>query len=938
MNEMLQHIEKIFNENRLIGNHDFPEEEYSLMLKYVGEFFELNEKFDIKQYNIVFATLVEITKRWKESDTNEDSEENSRFWSFVFKTLTGEEGFNTKLYNAFTSIISKMDSRNEIPIVRVGKKYYATLMMHAFAPRKSIYSFFDLCYNVFKKDLDFGFTSDDEWLCKVVAEEMKNVLEGGYREDKLVSIGLSAYSIKIGLRSFVLNESLSVEFNRFTKGIFYNINKLFNREIIEDKTRLERCIIDWWKNKTESEKISDATVRKRRIPTVSKQDITARYMKNNNEILLCIPSIRLDDNNNTMQLSIYVNEKQVSFEEMRTKRGELVVATKPIDFKLNELLHYSNSINIKIEIKEGSTIIFDSEKSKVTSLNREFILFDGEKEIFSQINKPTNYFIYSLNIDALEGAHKLENEDRLTTCGTNLYNIYPNAGENLKGETKQVFFVDKMKTSSLGTNACLIGSISDVEWVLDDISCIVYKNAVKLMIPESFNLKALELRIDNRRYKLQELNYEQIELNCYQFGLKALKLLSDYYPIDILLYSYEKEKVLFAETIIILPNLDIKFNNSFYYGDLERKITVKSDNEPIDLSWNNQENEIICPFNDGFLVIKVPYLRWRINNNEWRNEPINKKLWYRDFLQNGDLLEIDNPKESDIITILGKADGESLEIVKNQSSKFEIGRAIYSNENKTDISICFSDGKNKFDLFNIATKEHFVKNPLIYMSGKVYWNVENAFVGDKDNEFFLIAKASGKNEKSGRKKVGATNIEFGNFDEDFYKIIVKIKDKNIFSKEEKYDTIFEGDLAVGTLEKLRFKNKRIKILAATCLNAKSLEWISFIPKYFIDKLELIKEEENVYYTGQLCVIDQNGETRVLNRMENENGDYDKVNPVRIELRDNYTLWLVAGYGGENDFIGGLFYDKRRKGICNIAQKNELYDEMNLYRFKEEEYV
>lgn len=935
MNEMLQYIEKIFNENKLIGDHEFPEEEYSLMLEYVGEFFELNERFDIKQYKIVFATLVEITKRWKETDTNVDNEENSRFWNFVFKTLTGEEVFNTKLYNAFTGIISKMDSCNGIPIVRVGKKYYATLMMHAFAPRKSIYSFFDLCFNVFKKDLDFSFTSDDEWLCKVVAEEMKNVLGGCYREDKLVSIGSSAYSIKIGLRSFVLNESLSVEFNRFTKGTFYNINKLFNREVIEGKTRLERCIIDWWKNKIESVKISDETVRKRRIPTVTKQDITTRYIKNNNEILLCIPSIRLDGNNNTMQLAIYANEKQVFSGEMKTKRGELVVATNPMDFNLNELLHYSNSINIRIEIKEGNTIIFDSEKSKVTSLNREFILFDGEKEIFSQINKPTNYFIYSLNIDALDGVQKLENEDRLTTCGTNLYNIYPKAGENLKGETKQVFFVDKMKTSSLGTNACLIGSVADVEWVLEDISCIVYKNAVKLMIPESFNLKALELRIDNRRYKLQELSYEQIELNCYQFGLKALELLSDYYPTNILLYSYEKEKVLFAETIIILPNLDIKFNNSFYYGDLERKITVKKENEQIELSWNNQENEILCPFNDGFLVIKVPYLRWRINNNEWHNEPINKKIWYRDFIQNGDLLEIDNPTESDIITILGEADSKSLKIEKNLSCKFEIGRAVYLNENKTNISICLSDGKNKFELFSIATKEHFMKNPLIYINGKVCWDVENAFIGDKDNEFFVIAKANGK---SGRKKVGATNIEFGNFEEDLYKIIVKIRDKNIFSKQEKYDTIFEGDLVVGSLEKLRFKNKKIKLLGVTCINAKTFEWISIFPKYFIDKLELVKEEEKVYYTGQLCVTDQNGKIRVLNRMENEYGDYDRVNPVRIELRDNSTLWLVAGYEGENDFIGGLFYDKRRKGICNIAKKNELYDEINLYRFKEEEYV
>lgn len=933
MHGILQKTELVFNENSLIGNYDFTEDEYSLMVNYVSNlcnrFISSNSNFDPNTHKLIFTTLVEITKRWKEVGINEENEENSRFWDYIFKTLIGEEYFNQKLYNALTSIISQMDSNNKLLVVRTGKKYYATLMMHAFAPRKSIYSFFDLCYNVFKKDLDFGFTSDDEWLCEIVSAEMKNVLGGGYREDKLVSIGASAYSIKIGLRSFVLNENLSIEFDKFTKNTFYNINKLFNREGIEEKTRLERCIVDWWKNKAETEKLTGETIYKKRVPTVSKQDITAKYIKIGDEVFLCIPSIRLD-NNSIMRLSIYVNEKQVYSEEMRTKRGELVVATKPIDFKLNELLYSYSLMNIRVEIQENETTIFNSEQSKTTSLNREFILFDSEKEIFSQINKPTNYFVYSQDIDTLKSV-----PDELTTCGTNLYNIYPNAGESLIGETKQVFFVDKTKTASLGTNACLIGSVADVEWILDDISCVVYKNAVKLMIPEDFNLKALELRVDNKHYKLQELNYERIELDCYQFGLKALGILYEYYPTKISLYSYEKEMILLTETIIVLPNLDIEFNNSFYYGDIERRITIKNENKPIELFWSNQENEVICPFNDGVLVITVPYLKWRINNNEWRNEPINKKIWYKNFIQNGDLLEIDNPKENEAISIFGKIDGKPFKIAKNQSGKFEIGRAIYANESKTDVYIRFFDGKNELTLFHIATQEHFVENPLIYKDGKVYWDVENTFIGDKDNEFFLIAKTRGKHR---RQKVGVTNIEFGHFEEDVYDIIVKIKDKNIFSKEkEKYNTIFEGNLIVGIPEKFRFKNKKIKLLNANCYTDKS-SWISFIPKYFIDELQFVQEEENAYYIGRLCVIDQNGETRVLNTMENEKGIYDRINPIRIELRDNSTFWLVAGYRGENDFIGGLFYDKRRSGICNIAQQNALYDEINLYKFKEEEYV
>ncbi|HBN06173.1 MAG TPA: hypothetical protein DD434_10370, partial [Bacteroidales bacterium] len=238
-------------------------------------------------------------------------------------------------------------------------------------------------------------------------------------------------------------------------------HKLFYRELIDGKTRLEKYIIDWWKNKTEIDKLRNASTDKKRVPTVSKHDITAKYLKIDNDVFLCIPSIRLDEDNSIMKFSIFIDDNLYCSKEMDIKHGELINTTKPLDFKLNDLLQSVDEIKIRVEITEQETIVFDSEKNKTTSLNREFILFDNEKEIFSQINKPTNYFIYSKDIDKLKNV-----PEELTTCGTNLYNIYPIAGESINGETKQIFFVDKTKTAILGTTPCLIGSVADVEWIL----------------------------------------------------------------------------------------------------------------------------------------------------------------------------------------------------------------------------------------------------------------------------------------------------------------------------------------------------------------------------------------------------------------------------------------------------------------------------------------
>lgn len=930
MEDIFQKIENVFAKHKLIGNKDFSEDEYAFMVDYVSE---LTDPFDKDSYKLIFTTLVEIAKRWKDADIVEESDENLGFWSFIFKTLTGKEEFNQKLYSAFTNVISEMDTLNNIPIVKTGKKYYATLMMHSFTPKNSIFSFFELCYNVFKKDLDFGFTNDDEWICEKVASEMRTVLGGGYHEDKKVSIGSSAYSIKIGLRSFALDNNLSEDFIEFIKDTFYQINKLFNREKISEENRLRRYIVEWWENKKQTEKAFNDQNQKKRISTVSKRNIGAKYIRNNDKVFLCIPSIRLDDSNNIMSLSVYVNGKLSYSEEMRTKRGELVIATKSIELELNELLKYSNEINLRVEIQENGIIIFDSEKEKTTSLYREFILFEDEKEVESQFNIPTNYFVYSKNIDGLKNTPQ-----DLTTYGTNIYNIYPTVGESLTGKTRQVFFVDKAKVAKSSNTVCLVGDLHDIEWVLDEFHCFVYKDSVKLIVPENSNLKALELKIDNKPYKLDALDYVQLENNAYMFGLLKLGLLKPNEPTEISLYSYEKEERVLTEMLIVLPTLQIKFSKSIFYGNSERKITVCNDEINDDFSWNNQDKEIKCPLKDGILLIKIPYLKWQIGKNGWSNEPINRKLWYKDFIQNGDLLEINNPLENEVIKVFYEIESHIVEIPINQSGKFEIGRVIYANQGKKDITVYCTNETTKYNLFTISTKEHFIENPLRYNNGTVIWDVENTFVGDKDNDFFIIAKANGKDKKSIRKKVGSTNIEFGNFEEDIYEIIVKIKDKNPLFYEEKYNTIFEGKLIVGKKEQFRFKNKRIKLLSANCFNNKPFEWIRFTPRYFIEDLQYVEEEGSVFYKGNLCVMDQNGETRILDTMLNEKGGYDKINPVRIELRDNSTLWLVGGYVGENDFIGNLFYDKWNLEICNIQKSDDQYEEINFYKYKEEEYV
>jgi len=142
------------------------------------------------------------------------------------------------------------------------------------------------------------------------------------------------------------------------------INKLFNREKISECTRLERYVVEWWRNKSKSEKLSDETAPKKRVSTVSKQNIVAKYIRNDNEVFLCIPSIRLDGDTNTMNLSVYVDGEQVYSEEMKTKRGELASYIEIYNEKVNDLLEKGKT-GLKLREVEGNVIICDLKEEVV---------------------------------------------------------------------------------------------------------------------------------------------------------------------------------------------------------------------------------------------------------------------------------------------------------------------------------------------------------------------------------------------------------------------------------------------------------------------------------------------------------------------------------------------------------------------------------------------
>ena len=77
----------------------------------------------------------------------------------------------------------------------------------------------------------------------------------------------------------------------------------------------------------------------------------------------------------------------------------------------------------------------------------------------------------------------------------------------------------------------------------------------------------------------------------------------------------EKEATFKLKKLLCYPILIYKFNKVYSIMEtFERKVNYNQlAMKAKELSWTNQDNEIKCPLDDGVLLIKIPYFRWRIN-------------------------------------------------------------------------------------------------------------------------------------------------------------------------------------------------------------------------------------------------------------------------------------------------------------------------------------
>lgn len=747
-------------------------------------------------------------------------------------------GDNPKLYNAYTSLIYGLGYHNKVILADTAKMYYATIMLHAFAPYKSMSAFFDFVYNIFKKDLDFDYTDADYEVCDMATEGFCAVAQslGGKNVD--VSIGSGVYGIKIGLRCMALGKDTRGEFIDLLDKVLCYINLLYHGNDLAVNDYLGYLVKEWWEKKTEKDLPSDS----KRVSATTKQNITPKFVRKGEKVYLCIPPIRFASGEDPkLWLSIYVDDsdKPIVSKEIFTRYGEITVTSVQQDIELNCLLQEASEINFRVEITENGKDIFNK------TIVKDFLIFDNEKELSNRILKAGNYFVYALTIDGLQVP------TAISTIAKNLYNIYPTEGEILSSEQRQVVFTSQ--PISISSKIRLMGESGICRWEYKDRFCKVFGNRVCLFVPQSMSINGLELRIDGNCTLLSTLL--PITEDEY-FIFDITDLVPQRVPCELIVYSYLKEKELIHNDIIAIQKLHIGFLKSIFYGNDDRQVRVSVGPHYKDLSWEIGEDTVACTLCKGRLDITIPQFKWRIDLGEWHYEPITDIAWYKDYFNSGSMIEVQSPMDISSTKLYCVGDGPLQEILPNAGSKYEIGKYIFANEGRKILAFFFksAESNDRKEICETTTVEHFVEDPpFVVDNGKLRFVGDKSYVGSKKSSFNISLKRIGKDEIKIKSKELPDGV-MADVDEGIYWVKVIVPSGGLFGSGEK--VLWEGEVVFGDKEKLKLSNLVLKINPICGIGTGDF-WKTNKSGYYISRL--VRKEVSDTYSAKLYYKNARGE-------------------------------------------------------------------------------
>ena len=907
MKELLPKISEAMNET-FVGNYVFSDEELAQIYEFAGEQLR-NYSGSLMGYDqLMFVAMVNAIKTWK---SDED-----RFWDCIGRKLIGVDNFiriYPQLYNYLTGVIERLGIQKKIIYLSgCAKRYYATILAHAFAPLNSTESFLELCWNLYSKDMNFTYTKNDDTFA-LVAEELKRTFSYEKSLEDDLKLGSGVYSLRAGIKRMAIDSP--EEMVKYIEGTISLLDRVFGGEILDNDRYYNTLIRNWWTEKEKSFGVAKPKRKSYERAITDYSTIRPKYSYNGKQAILTIPSIRLKNNFYDMPLlNVYRNGELVDQQEMRTFGSGLTMATKELSLYADNLVFEDGIIDCTLEIVHCGDVIYNSK----TSLFREYLLFRDHREILQEECLPGNYILFA---PKLENFSAYPESIKKVSGEPNLYILQAQEGELLQNPKRTVFFVVEKQKRSIRISA---DRKNNAKFIHDGEEFIVIDGELRVVVRSDVDISKYGVRYESTDFRLNAFTCEESE------GYKTFfitELLNVCEPQKINIFSYADNKIEASYNVVKFNSISITYDKKLYFDD-ENLGTVRFHTEKYDksVSFDINQGDIVIPFDDGDIVLSPPVLRWKIGDGDFSMQ-YGEDLWYKNYSNSAELV-IDLPTEMGYQVFLNNNTVLSESVAFNS---FKLGETLWSmlQDSKSEVIIFVKvEDIGVIPILIVCLKEKLKFSPFVISGKEMMWDVSKSFVGDSTPKFrisfcendtvkhsFDISETIDENYKS--RYFSLAELEIG-----IYDVTVDLMKRVGFI--EKPLRLFEQQVVFGDINKIRFKGKSLRFEKVMLTGKASYEEIK---PFYVDHLWYIGEFDGChYYTGSAYIINRDGWKTYLNTMANGEGTYDDINPIRLELRSDNSCFIVAGVNPDDmdDFLGEFTLDTKNR-ISNFNRNTRGID-------------
>ena len=892
MEELNDKIQKAFNRD-FIGDYIFSEEELAeinsrasvLLRAYYWDRLQL--PITLSDERLIFIALVNAVKNW-------DSDSNT-FWEQVHLKLLGSSYFDSqKIDNFIRQIINSLGNRDLILYLNGSvKKYYITVLAHAFAPIVSSFSFFELCWDVYCKDLSMTYLAGDE-VFQMVANELKRKFSNEQDDDADFKLGSKAYSLRVALKRLAIEKT-----DKFTSLIDKTIKLIdsaLNNDFSDASSYYNAIFYEWWIRKEKDLGVTKIRRLNSEKAVSSYDKIKPKYKIVDGRAVLSIPPIRLKNNFEYYPvIEVYDGENIVFNSDMYTVGTGLTMATKQVNIYLNNLNLISLD-EIKLIITHCGEEIYNSKEL----LKREFVLFKDGIEIFNRECSPGNYNLLLYNFDLL-----LQYPENLKTLSSNMHMFHANDGDILYSNFRTVLFINDSQSKDI---FLIKNAHQDVLFRFNNEDYDVIENDLYICIRSGKDRNDYGVKFGDTYFKLNDFTGTE---NGEVIRYCLTDIISTGEPQKITIFKFSNNKVIYGINVIKFNELKIIYDKPLYYdtgnkGEI-RFVTNKFDRA---VTFDINQEEISLAFNGGELIFEPPIFKWSIDG-KWNTKSNLNGIWYK---------EIGNSTELKISCPAGLEYNIACSIniplqATDVGGVFKLGQVIYSNLDTASEIIVFANLKDrKIPICSIYLKESFRTDPCVIVDNALIWSPEDSYIGDIDSKFKIQVCKDSSVLMEQETYLTDKSIDLKSIPDGYFDVSVILKTKSFLRKEQQ---LWKKRIAKGDPDEFRFNNAVLEFEKIMLTNSSTL---TSIKKFYVDKIKLVRKEEGrLFYTGELF-IDSHGKKIYLNTMQNDNRINERINPIRLELMNDRACWIVAGYNEQDwyDYLGEFTLD----GFNQISNKNK----------------